>query len=609
MAAQRREPDHLDLLYSDFDAKRDENFLEAFSFSRTAAQGGKPQTIVANGEIDGNGTLVYGLFDDVDIRSESRYDELETDFLPVTLSAEHELSDNWSINELFGTRSSDFNNPIQTTITLDRSNSDGYSWDLPRQQPPAGIQLQLRRDQSGQLELPALSAAVPSEIRLRPQGVDNTFQVGKIDLKFAAIGRPRRSSCGLDYKKYDFESWEQRRASETTRAGAAGRHDARRHDRAAHRLRQRPRRPSGTPTQLADPEPRRVRGHRSTSTATAALFALGDISVAAARGNNRSVRRRRPGRLPAGRLQHRLWASRFAATSACAMSKPSMTSQGYSTDGAPRLMTSCNEYDDTLPSLNLVADLTPDLLLRFGAAKVMTRPALGTVTPGRAVNISLVGNLHGHRRQPAARAVPRQDLRPRPRVVLRRRLAALGRGLLQGHRHLRADRCVETVPFNDVRAARSACWPAPTLTGDEVFHFTIPVNTEGGPLKGFEINYQQPFTFLPGFWSNFGTLLNYTYVDSTIDYVTSTTGATPPRQERPRRTCRRTPGTRRCTTKATASAPRRRRAYRDGYLTRGAGRSQRNDDPGRGRHERNAVRRPVRLVRDQRPLRPSRSRR
>jgi iron complex outermembrane receptor protein len=60
-----------------------------------------------------------------------------------------------------------------------------------------------------------------------------------------------------------------------------------------------------------------------------------------------------------------------------------------------------------------------------------------------------------------------------------------------------------------------------TLTGNEVFQFTQPVNTEGGPLKGFELNYQQPFTFLPGMWSNFGALLNYTHVESTIDYRVS----------------------------------------------------------------------------------------
>lgn len=47
-------------------------------------------------------------------------------------------------------------------------------------------------------------------------------------------------------------------------------------------------------------------------------------------------------------------------------------------------------------------------------------------------------------------------------------------------------------------------------------------NTEGGPLKGYELTYQQPFTFLPGFLANFGVQLNYTHVASTIKYLTST---------------------------------------------------------------------------------------
>ena len=56
---------------------------------------------------------------------------------------------------------------------------------------------------------------------------------------------------------------------------------------------------------------------------------------------------------------------------------------------------------------------------------------------------------------------------------------------------------------------------------------THPVNTKGGPLQGLEVNYQQPFTFLPGVWRNFGVLLNYTHVESEIDYLISPTTATP----------------------------------------------------------------------------------
>jgi TonB-dependent receptor len=47
------------------------------------------------------------------------------------------------------------------------------------------------------------------------------------------------------------------------------------------------------------------------------------------------------------------------------------------------------------------------------------------------------------------------------------------------------------------------------------------VNSPGGALKGLEANLQQSLDFLPGFWSNFGVLANYTYVTSDIDYLTS----------------------------------------------------------------------------------------
>src|SRR5690606_41686061 len=39
---------------------------------------------------------------------------------------------------------------------------------------------------------------------------------------------------------------------------------------------------------------------------------------------------------------------------------------------------------------------------------------------------------------------------------------------------------------------------------DTLFNVQSYYNTPGGPLKGYELTYQQPFTFLPGIWSKFG---------------------------------------------------------------------------------------------------------
>ena len=47
------------------------------------------------------------------------------------------------------------------------------------------------------------------------------------------------------------------------------------------------------------------------------------------------------------------------------------------------------------------------------------------------------------------------------------------------------------------------------------YTFTIPVNADGGnSVKGIELTYNQPFTFLPGALRNLGVASNYTYVSA-----------------------------------------------------------------------------------------------
>ena len=41
----------------------------------------------------------------------------------------------------------------------------------------------------------------------------------------------------------------------------------------------------------------------------------------------------------------------------------------------------------------------------------------------------------------------------------------------------------------------------------------------GSDLEKSSSAPQQPFAFLPGIWSNFGVILNYTGTDSEVDYL------------------------------------------------------------------------------------------
>ena len=67
----------------------------------------------------------------------------------------------------------------------------------------------------------------------------------------------------------------------------------------------------------------------------------------------------------------------------------------------------------------------------------------------------------------------------------------------------------------------------PTLPSS-VVTVSRAANTPGGKLEGFEVNLQMPFSFLPGFWSNFGLLANFTKVKSDINYITRTATTTLP---------------------------------------------------------------------------------
>jgi iron complex outermembrane recepter protein len=512
---------NLDVLYSDFNAVRDESFLQAFSFSRNAAQGGKPATLVREGELAPNGTLVYGLFDDVDIRSEARHDELSTKFSSYTLSATHELGDRWSLSELLGYSRSDFNNPIQTTITFDRPNSDGYSWDFRGNDRLPALQYGFDPADAANWQFGTFPGG-SSEIRIRPQAVDNTFQVAKVDLKFKAT-EEFAFKFGVDFKKYDFQSFEARRASETTvpvlPPGTSLADLSRRISGFGSGLDV----PAGTPTAWLIPDiaafDRAFDIYGNTG-----LFALGSITNNAARGNNRGVTEEDHGAYLQMDFAYD-YGIPVRGDIGVRYARTKQSSTGYlPAGGAPVLLMAVNEYSDVLPSMNVVAEITPDLLLRASAAKVMTRPALGQVTPGGST--SLVGNLGVATGNPFLNPTRARTYDASIEWYFDEG-ALLSGAVFYKDIETFVQTLVASMPFNQSGYPMDLL-AGTTLTGTEVFAFSNPVNTPGGPLEGFEINYQQPFSFLPGKWSNFGVLLNYTWVDSEIDYVTSATGATPP---------------------------------------------------------------------------------
>jgi len=199
-------------------------------------------------------------------------------------------------------------------------------------------------------------------------------------------------------------------------------------------------------------------------------------------------------------------------------------STGYASRGSViSLVSADRSYNRWLPSGNLVLDATDNLLLRFAAAKTLARAGISSITPGGNLNVS-GGNRTFSSGNP--------DLKPTESTNLDfsvewypTRGAIYAVSLFQKDIGTFVQNLSVTVPFNALGLPASLLDGTPAVPTD-AFIVSQPVNSAGGKLRGFEVNVQQPFSFLPGIWSNFGVLANYTYVESNIQYLTSSNGST-----------------------------------------------------------------------------------
>jgi TonB-dependent receptor len=160
-------------------------------------------------------------------------------------------------------------------------------------------------------------------------------------------------------------------------------------------------------------------------------------------------------------------------------------------------------YANWLPSLNVRYNITDDLMARFGAARVMSRPTLGTLSPSTTVNANT--------RQITINN-PNVDPYLADQLDLSLEYYLYNGGLLSA-----------AVFYKDVKNFVVTTTRTETLnvtekeTGKLIqlpFSISQPDNGAGAKLQGVELGMQMPFNFLPGFWNGFGAIVNYTYLDA-----------------------------------------------------------------------------------------------
>lgn len=531
-----------DLLHAKLESTRQEDFLQAISFSRSAGQGGKPQTSVLETEYGPNGELLYGLYNGVDIRAESRFDELKTTFTQPSLALQQDLTDTLRLNALIGYAESKFRNPKQTTTTLDAINVDGYAIDFRNSDRLPTITYPFDVTQPGGaltlVGVPVVGSGtqpttIPnttaSEIRIRPQGSDNRTDLVHVDFDWEAMPGTMNLKFGGDWKKYSFDTFEFRRvnqndtifappggqsvASLTTLLTGFGKGLGL---------------PAGTPTSWVIPNLKAIEQAYdiycnclvSGPAGGPGDFTLSSITNGNARGNNRSVTETDTGLFLQADFTTRIGGFPVRGNVGARHVRTEQSTTGYSSVDGGTAVTVEQTYDDFLPAANVAITLQPDLIWRLAGAKVMARPQLGFLNPGGS--ISTTGTLSVNTGNPF--------LKPFRANTFDTNLewyfapgGFVGVGLFHKDINTYIQSLRVNVPYNETGLPLSLL--PPNFTGEEVFQVTTPVNTRGGKLQGFEINWQQPFTFLPGALRNMGMLLNYTQVESKIAYQVSPTSS------------------------------------------------------------------------------------
>ncbi|MGB3871720.1 MAG: TonB-dependent receptor [Stenotrophomonas sp.] len=552
-----------DAMYSQLDKDQREDSIGA-NLHRAANLGGKTQIIVREAETDAQNRLVYGVFDNVDFRTESSQIQESTKFQQYSLNLEHHFSDAVKVEAVLGHSSSDYERPVFSLVSFDNSNLDGFVMDMrnggnmPSMTFPFATNDPSAWSWLGYGAVPVNSNGTArgsniSEVRLNPSYVNNAFDTAKIDLQFN-LNPTFTFRTGLAYKDYDMESEEYRhisygRLAQALPAGVSVADLSTTLDGFGKNL------PGNVPGSWLVPDFGKVAellniNCNCDTGAQGGDYRLAGLGHFGSSNNNFEVNERSLGGYLQLDFNTELWGRGFRGNLGVRVVNTDITASGWAPCNAANAVDNSencqaffgvasataaagdryltrsvvkHDYRDVLPSLNMAWDVAGDVVLRFGAAKTMARPTLAYLSPsvsggptgyfddGRVFSINL-GN-------------PKLDPFRSTNYDLSAEWyfaegALLSAALFYKDIDSYVQRTRLLTTWGDMGYSLDLLPEG--FTAATQFNVQSYYNTPGGPLKGYELSYQQPFSFLPGFWSKFGIQLNYTHVESSIKYMFST---------------------------------------------------------------------------------------
>lgn len=507
----------LDALYATFTEEQNTRTIEALLRSNQVTTDVVDYSLQANparanqaGDLIGNDTLSYLKTNNTNVRSESFLLQRETGFQQLTLGIDHDFTDDLYVALLAGISRSKSDRPHQTGLMYDNNQYDGYSYDYrqddllpslvfggPDVADYANFQLTTIRDEPAT----ELSGFDTVDLKLHWDTTQWIKLLAGANYKNSAFRIRQRNrnqeacdfyhDCDLDddgTNDIDGIPAEQALTEITVYDGEVG---------------------AGTATRWASPN---IDGWVDRLDYYSAPLAI-DLS------NTRSVEEKTlafflqaDGEVPLGHLL-------LVYNAGVTYAQTRQVSDGYK--GITYEKFTRPMYDDWLPSANVSLWVTNDLALRLAAARVLSRPALASLTPGAAIS--------GFRN-----TVIFQNplLDPTRATALDASIEwyfddeALA-SLALFHKEIASfeERPARTATFASTGLPVESIGPSPGMVdpeacGDPQGCWTITelFNGPGASLQGFEVGIQAPLTAfyggLPPVIEGLGFQTNFTYVDS-----------------------------------------------------------------------------------------------
>src|SRR6188768_2437171 len=126
----------LDGLVSRYQQERRDNYIAGISTGRQINNGGQPMVSVRNITFDDKGSVQTATFDGMDVRSEGLVDQFTSTFEQLNLDFEHHFSENFKVTATAGRSVSVWDGPMRLQTFMDRIDVPNFTLDFRGRETP-----------------------------------------------------------------------------------------------------------------------------------------------------------------------------------------------------------------------------------------------------------------------------------------------------------------------------------------------------------------------------------------------------------------------------------------------------------------------------------------